>query len=42
MKERCKETLQRVYLFLDGEMLSESERLEIEVHLEECPPCFES
>jgi anti-sigma factor (TIGR02949 family) len=42
MKERCRETLQRVYLFLDGEVLSESERVEIEVHLKECPPCFES
>lgn len=41
MKERCRETLQRAYLFLDGEVLSEEERLEIQVHLEECEPCYE-
>lgn len=41
MKERCKEVLERAYLFLDGEMLSEQERIEIEVHLEECGPCLE-
>jgi mycothiol system anti-sigma-R factor len=41
MKERCRETLERVYLFLDGEVLSETERYEIKVHLEECPPCYE-
>lgn len=41
MKQRCREALERVYLFLDGEGLSEAERLEIETHLEECGPCFE-
>jgi mycothiol system anti-sigma-R factor len=41
MKQRCRETLERVYLFLDGEGLTEAERIEIEVHLEDCPPCFE-
>lgn len=41
MKELCKETLARAYLFLDGEILSQSERSEIQVHLEECSPCLE-
>ena len=41
MKETCREYLQRAYLFLDGEILSESERSEIQVHLEECSPCLE-
>lgn len=41
MKERCRQILERAYLYLDGEGLTESERLEIRVHLEECGPCFE-
>ncbi len=42
MKERCREVLQRAYLFLDGEVLSEEERLQIQVHLDECAPCLEN
>jgi mycothiol system anti-sigma-R factor len=41
MKEKCRVTLERAYLFLDGELLSEAERLEIKGHLEECKPCLE-
>ena len=41
MKDLCKETLTRAYLFLDGEVLSHAERTEIQVHLEECSPCLE-
>ena len=41
MKELCRETLQRAYLFIDGEVLSTTERNEIRVHLEECAPCLE-
>lgn len=45
MSERCREIFenayQRAYLLLDGEGLSEAERLEIEAHLEECGPCLE-
>lgn len=41
MKEVCREYLARAYLFLDGEVLSETERIEIRVHLEECSPCLE-
>ena len=41
MKQRCRETLERAYLFLDEEMLSSEERLEISLHLEACRPCLE-
>lgn len=41
MKEVCREYLARAYLFLDGEVLSEAERTEIQLHLEECSPCME-
>lgn len=41
MKEKCRHTLEQAYLFLDGEGLSTEERLEIQVHLEECAPCYE-
>lgn len=41
MKHHCREVLQRAYLFLDGEGLTEDERVEIRVHLEECAPCYE-
>ena len=41
MKERCREVLQRAYLFLDEEVLSVEERTQIQVHLEECAPCLE-
>lgn len=41
MKELCRHTLEKVYLYLDGEVLSETERLEIQVHLEECEPCLQ-
>jgi mycothiol system anti-sigma-R factor len=37
----CKETLEEAYLYLDGEMLSESRRLEIAHHLERCVPCLQ-
>lgn len=41
MKEVCRQTLQKVYLYMDGEILSVEERHEIRIHLEECAPCFE-
>jgi mycothiol system anti-sigma-R factor len=41
MKEECRVTLERAYLFLDGELLSEAERVEIKGHLEACRPCLE-
>jgi mycothiol system anti-sigma-R factor len=42
MKERCREVLERAYLFLDEEILSEQERTQIQVHLDECAPCLEN
>ncbi|HET7482042.1 MAG TPA: zf-HC2 domain-containing protein [Actinomycetota bacterium] len=42
MKERCREVLERAYLFLDGEVLNAEERVEIEVHLKECAPCLDA
>ena len=41
MKETCRETLERAYLFLDSEGLSERERADIQAHLEACAPCYE-
>lgn len=41
MKEDCRVTLQKAYLFLDGELLSETERVQIQGHLEDCLPCLE-
>jgi mycothiol system anti-sigma-R factor len=41
MKESCRETLERAYLFLDNEALSQRERDEIRAHLEACAPCYE-
>jgi len=41
MKEYCRTTLELIYLYLDEEVLSESQRREISVHLEECGPCHE-
>ena len=41
MKERCREVLEQAYVFLDGEVLSEQERAQIQVHLDECAPCLE-
>lgn len=41
MKEDCRVTLQRAYLFLDNEGLSEQERADIQAHLEACRPCLE-
>jgi mycothiol system anti-sigma-R factor len=34
----CRETVERLYHFLDGE-LDEQLRVRIEVHLKGCPPC---
>jgi mycothiol system anti-sigma-R factor len=41
MKKECRETLEQAYLFLDGEQLTHSQRLEIKAHLEDCAPCYE-
>ena len=41
MKEDCRVTLEKAYLFLDREVLSETERVQIQAHLEQCRPCLE-
>lgn len=41
MKDVCKRTLERAYLILDGEEIADSERTQIEAHLEDCGPCYE-
>ena len=40
-KHDCKESLEELYSFLDGE-LTEERRAHIQAHLEGCPPCFEA
>ena len=42
MSHHCKEVLTQAYLYLDGEGLTEVQRIEIETHLEECGPCLEA
>jgi mycothiol system anti-sigma-R factor len=37
----CREALERLYVYLDGE-LTESRRDAIRTHLEECSPCLEA
>ena len=37
----CRETVHRIYHFLDGE-LTEEVRVEIARHLDECAPCMEA
>jgi mycothiol system anti-sigma-R factor len=40
MGHDCDDALHELYHFLDGEMTPER-RLQIQQHLESCPPCFE-
>lgn len=42
MSHHCQEVLKQAYLYLDGEGLTEAQRIEIETHLEECGPCLEA
>lgn len=37
----CKDVLEKVYLYLDDEVLTDDERMEIEAHLNACPFCFQ-
>ena len=41
MRDECERTLQRAYLNLDRELLSEGERIDIQKQLEACSPCHE-
>jgi anti-sigma factor (TIGR02949 family) len=40
-KHDCREVLERAQVFLDGEVLDETQRIEIREHLEDCGPCFQ-
>jgi mycothiol system anti-sigma-R factor len=37
----CSDTIERLYQYLDGE-LTDERRAQIQVHLEECSPCFQA
>jgi mycothiol system anti-sigma-R factor len=37
----CKETVERLYHYLDGELTDERRR-EIKRHLDDCPPCLDA
>jgi mycothiol system anti-sigma-R factor len=37
----CNETIERLYIYLDGE-LTEEIRIEIKRHLDDCPPCLDA
>jgi mycothiol system anti-sigma-R factor len=37
----CSETIERLYIYLDGE-LTEEIRIEIKRHLDDCPPCLDA
>ena len=41
MKPECREALERAYLYLDGELLSDADRRHIQAHLDDCAPCYE-
>jgi mycothiol system anti-sigma-R factor len=41
MKQHCRDVLAEAYLILDGEVVAEDRRIEIQTHLEECVPCLE-
>jgi mycothiol system anti-sigma-R factor len=36
----CREVLEKVYLYLDGEMVDDDECADIRRHLDECSPCL--
>jgi mycothiol system anti-sigma-R factor len=42
MSHHCREVLAQVYLYLDGEGMTDAERVEVETHLEDCGPCLEA
>jgi len=36
----CRDVIERVYLYLDGEELDDEGRGKIRIHLDECAPCL--
>jgi mycothiol system anti-sigma-R factor len=41
LKHECREAIDRLYRFLDGELTSET-RQQIQRHLDDCPPCIKA
>jgi len=41
MDEHCIEAVELLYHYLDGE-LTDERRVQIQFHLDACPPCFEA
>ncbi len=41
MKNDCSETAHELHFFLDGE-ITETKRVRIQAHLDECPPCMKA
>jgi mycothiol system anti-sigma-R factor len=41
MSHNCDDALERMYLYLDGELTAESSEA-IRVHLDDCPPCLDA
>lgn len=41
MDEHCIEAVELLYHYLDGE-LTDDRRIQIQRHLDDCPPCFEA
>lgn len=41
MSHNCDDALERMYLYLDGELTAESTEA-IRVHLDDCPPCLDA
>lgn len=37
----CEETIERLYIYLDGE-LTEERRVAIQAHLDDCSPCLDA
>ena len=41
MSHNCDDALERMYLYIDGELTAESAEA-IKVHINDCPPCFDA
>lgn len=39
MNRNCDDALEKIYLYIDGELTDDSAEV-IKVHLDDCPPCF--
>ena len=41
MSHNCDDALEKMYLYMDGELTTETAEV-IRVHLNDCPPCFDA